>query len=379
MTYITVKQSPAYHQMSLEELLSSSFDGDVLITQNIANTRTFQVEGISEKFASKINVNGLTAKLERFCLSHANLFEKERGGLYSTFYIPKCSGGLRKIDAPNNDLSAALRELKRMFENDFAALYHTSAFAYVKNRCTVDAVKRHQCNNSRWFAKLDLHDFFGSTTKDFVMAMMSVIFPFSEVLKTERGERALSMALDLTFLNGGLPQGTPISPMLTNIMMIPIDFALSNTLRDFEKQKFVYTRYADDFIISSKYDFEVNKVEKLVVDTLRRFHAPFSINEKKTRYGSSAGRNWNLGVMLNKDNTITVGSKNKKQFKSMLYNYARDKGNNIQWSLSDVQTLNGLYSYYRMVEKETIDAIVQYMSRKVGVDILALIKEDLRS
>lgn len=37
-------------------------------------------------------------------------------------------------------------------------------------------------------------------------------------------------------------------------MMIPVDFKLSNTLRNFEKQSFIYTRYADDFIISSKYD-----------------------------------------------------------------------------------------------------------------------------
>lgn len=30
-----------------------------------------------------------------------------------------------------------------MYEEDFHVLYHTSAFAYIKHRCTVDAVKRH--------------------------------------------------------------------------------------------------------------------------------------------------------------------------------------------------------------------------------------------
>lgn len=47
----------------------------------------------------------------------------------------------------------ALRRLKTMLEEDFHVLYHTSAFAYIKKRCTVDAVKRHQKNESKWFGK----------------------------------------------------------------------------------------------------------------------------------------------------------------------------------------------------------------------------------
>ena len=146
----------------------------------------------------------------------------------------------------------ALRKLKIIFEEDFHALYHTSAFAYIKNRCTVDAVKRHQANESKWFGKFDLSNFFGNTTMDFVLQQFAMIFPFSEVMKTERGKSALRTALELAFLNGGLPQGTPISPTITNIMMIPIDFKLSNGFRNFNDQSFVYTRYADDFIVSSR-------------------------------------------------------------------------------------------------------------------------------
>ena len=169
-----------------------------------------------------------------------------------------------------------------------------------------------------------------------------------------------------------------LSPLITNVMMIPVDFKLSNTFRNFENQSFVYTRYADDFIISSKYDFDVRMVEKLVVDTLNEFEAPFTINASKTRYGSSAGRNWNLGVMLNKDNEITVGHKKKRQFQSMLYNYISDKQNGIDWERDDVQVMQGLHSYYRMVEKDNIDAIVRHINGKRNVDVLKMIKEDLR-
>lgn len=378
MVYITVMQSPIYHQMTLEEFLFQNFQAQTILNTNVSNTRTYAYETVSEHFTSRIDTDALIRKLVRFNEQTEALRAQERSTLYETFHIPKKSGGLRRIDAPKPELMNALRNLKTIFEEDFHALYHTSAFAYVKNRCTVDAVKRHQKNNSKWFGKLDLHDFFGSTTLDYVIKMFSMVFPFSEIVKFPNGEAELRKALDLAFLNGGLPQGTPLSPLITNVMMIPVDYKLANAFRDFDKQRFIYTRYADDFIISSKVDFDVHRVEKLVVDTLHEFGAPFTINESKTRYGSSAGRNWNLGVMLNKDNEITVGHKKKRQFQSMLYNYITDKRKGISWPREDIQTMQGLHSYYRMVEPETIDAIVKHTNEKMETDILRLIKDDLR-
>lgn len=378
MVYITVMQSPIYHQMTLEEFLFQNFQAQTILNTNVSNTRTYAYETVSEHFTSRIDTDALIRKLVRFNDQTEALRAQERSTLYETFHIPKKSGGLRRIDAPKPELMNALRNLKTIFEEDFHALYHTSAFAYVKNRCTVDAVKRHQKNNSKWFGKLDLHDFFGSTTLDYVIKMFSMVFPFSEIVKFPNGEAELRKALDLAFLNGGLPQGTPLSPLITNVMMIPVDYKLANAFRDFDKQRFIYTRYADDFIISSKVDFDVHRVEKLVVDTLHEFGAPFTINESKTRYGSSAGRNWNLGVMLNKDNEITVGHKKKRQFQSMLYNYITDKRKGISWPREDIQTMQGLHSYYRMVEPETIDAIVNHTNEKMETDVLRLIKDDLR-
>lgn len=378
MVYITVMQSPIYHQMTLEEFLFQNFQAQTILNTNVSNTRTYAYETVSEHFTSRIDTDALIRKLVRFNDQTEALRAQERSTLYETFHIPKKSGGLRRIDAPKPELMNALRNLKTIFEEDFHALYHTSAFAYVKNRCTVDAVKRHQKNNSKWFGKLDLHDFFGSTTLDYVIKMFSMVFPFSEIVKFPNGEAELRKALDLAFLNGGLPQGTPLSPLITNVMMIPVDYKLANAFRDFDKQRFIYTRYADDFIISSKVDFDVHRVEKLVVDTLHEFGAPFTINESKTRYGSSAGRNWNLGVMLNKDNEITVGHKKKRQFQSMLYNYITDKRKGISWPREDIQSMQGLHSYYRMVEPETIDAIVKHTNEKMETDVLRLIKDDLR-
>lgn len=299
------------------------------------------------------------------------------------------SNCFRKISAPVPELKLALTELKEMFEGLFCQntgversieerrLYHTSAFAYVKRRGVVDTIKRHQANKSRWFAKLDLSNFFGSTTLSYTMKMFGMVFPFSGVCIWNKEE--LQKALSLAFLDGVLPQGTPISPLITNVIMIPVDFELSKKFRSLNDQRFIYTRYADDFIISSRYNFDVKEVERTVVETLQSFGAPFSIKEEKTRYGSSSGRNWNLGLMLNKENKITVGHEKKRLFKAQLTSYVLDRKNNKPWTLNEIQVMEGIRSYYHMVEPDAIDAIVQKIGEKFEIDVLKAIKEDLRA
>lgn len=380
MLYITIRQPPRFHQMSLEEFLFSNKNYySCQETASTTNTRTYEANTLSKRFLSLKDISALILKLIDFNKSVVDLLSVPRETLYHTFYIPKSKGGLRRIDAPVPKLMEALRNLKEIFENDFGALYHTSAFAYIKGRCTIDAVKRHQYNESKWFAKYDLSDFFGSTTLDYAMKMFSMIFPFSEVVKYPTGYEELKKALSLAFLNGGLPQGTPISPLITNIIMIPVDFNLSRKLRNYNRQNFIYTRYADDFLISSKYDFDFREIEKVIEDTLAEFGAPFRIKPSKTRYGSSSGQNWNLGVMLNSENKITIGHKKKRQFEAMLASYVMDKLNGRSWSISDVQVMDGYRNYYTMVEGDVIGRIVSHIGEKFNVNIPRMIKNDLRT
>lgn len=378
MFYITVKQPPMYHQMTLEEFLFGTDVSDQMLNSNLSNTKTYEFDRISNRFLDTIDVQELIQVLTVFNEQTKTLREKPRHDLYREFHIPKKSGGLRKIDAPEPKLMDALRRLKTIFEEDFKALYHTSAFAYVKHRSTIDCIKRHQANESKWFGKYDLSNFFGSTTPEFVLHMFSMVFPFSEIMKDEVGKQEFETAISLAFLDGGLPQGTPISPTITNIMMIPVDFKLANGFRDFNNQRFIYTRYADDFQVSSKYTFSFREVEKYISDTLHEFGAPFQINSSKTRYGSSAGSNWNLGIMLNKDNEISVGYKKKKQFQAMLSSYIMDRKNGVVWDKSDIQTMDGYRNYYRMVEGDTIDKMVEHIGQKFGVNVVQMIKQDLR-
>lgn len=376
MPYITTRRPAPYRQITLDEILNGPVAVSRLTLPDTTCTKTCFKARLDDKFLNRFNVDSMVSVLEDFNIQNERLFGAERRSLYKTFHIPKKSGGLREINAPLPELMDALRQLKTIFENNMFASYHTSAFAYVKGRCPVDAVKKHQQNNSKWFIKLDFSNFFGSTTQEFVISMLTLIFPFSEIVKSERGVNALTKALSLCFLNGGLPQGTPISPTITNIMMIPIDHHLCNGLRKMD-ERYVYTRYADDILVSSKLNFNYINVQNYILSVLKSFNAPFELKKEKTRYGSSAGRNWNLGVMLNKDNEITIGHERKKTFKAMCCNYIQDKKKGVDWDLHDVQVFAGLISYYRSVEKDYIDYIISHANEKFGVDMESLIKRDI--
>ena len=385
MYYVTVKQSPIYHQITLDEFLFG--DRSKTHVSNIKQTctRTHAFETIPDKYLSSVNALRMINVLKKFTERHSDLYEADRHSLYYEFYIPKKSGGFRKIDAPNERLKNALYELKEIFENEFNAdsLYHTSAYAYVKGRSCIEANDVHINNQSEWYAKLDLSNFFGSTTKEFVMKQLSMIFPFCEVCKTGSGNSILSKAIDLGFLDGGLPQGTPISPMITNIIMIPIDFTLSNKLRDYDHQRYMYTRYADDFTISSKYNFDINKIIRFLNETFTSFGAPYQMKPEKTRYGSAAGRNWNLGVMItkNKDGDIirTIGSKKKRMFEAQLSSFVLDSIHNTPWDIGEVRVLNGYINYYKMVEGEVINRIISHIGEKYNVNIVSMIEEQLKA
>lgn len=387
MYYITVKAPMRFHQMTLEELLYGRKNIPVF-TGDDSSTRTYEVERVSEHFTDGLYVNWLVSLLEQFNERTRHLHDGDRHAHYRHFAIPKQNGKLRWIDAPDDELMKALRDLKDMFEKEFqynksgafqTSWYHTAAFAYIPKRSPKDALKRHQANESKWYGKFDAKNFFGTTTLDFAMNMMAKVFPFCEICRTEHGWEVLRYALELGFLDGVLPQGTPLSPTLTNIIMVPIDFRLSKTLRSFNNQTYVYTRYADDMLISSRYTFQLNDITSLIEATFAEFGAPYKLNKEKTRYGSSSGANWNLGLMLNRNNEITVGYKKKKQLQAMLSAYAMDRKNGVRWSFEDLAHMDGLKSYYRQIEGKTIDRILDHLSRKFGFDIEKAIVSDKQS
>ena len=93
MPYITLKQSPIYHQITLDEIMSGEVNIKNYITPNYTNTRTVFVERVNEKFLEKFNINAMINALMAFNIKYKDLIEADKSGLYNTFIYPSTVAG----------------------------------------------------------------------------------------------------------------------------------------------------------------------------------------------------------------------------------------------------------------------------------------------
>ena len=217
MPYVTIRQKTEYKtkQVTMDDLLfcmevQSVYSGQPKFAPPGAYTGTVTriIKNLG-KLADYERIEPLIDRLEKFNADHEALFLENMEPLYYRFKIPKKTGGLRPIAAPNDELKQALNELRSIFENEFGALYHTSAFAYVKGRSTVDSIKKHQQNQSKWFLKLDVHNFFGSITPEWTFNMLRTIYPFSSTFPAQRRSKGRSAFASWT---AAFPKARPSAP-----------------------------------------------------------------------------------------------------------------------------------------------------------------------
>lgn len=157
------------------------------------------------------------------------------GRYYRSFSIPKGSGA-RQIDAPR----VLLKVIQKWLSVQLARAYRPPAHVYgfVPNRSHIDAAAVH-CG-ARWVFSLDIADFFPSTSNT------QVVQAFRSLGYNNQSSQMLSR---LCCLRGGLAQGSPASPVLSNMCMADVDqhlasIALARGAR--------VTRYADDIVFSGE-------------------------------------------------------------------------------------------------------------------------------
>lgn len=287
---------------------------------------------------------------------------------YRHFQIPKKSDPhkMRQIDAPDEQLSNIQTAYKEYIENALQALPHKAAHAYVKNRSTITAMEVHQKNNSNWYLQIDLKDFFNSITGEWLKNMLLEVFPFKYI-----GDEDLNDIIKASLLNGTLPQGSHLSPLLTNLAMIPIDHQLTEKLHNYKGHHYVYTRYADDITISCKEKFDPEEIMQIIRGIFRTWNVPFRINNDKTRFGSKSGRNYHLGLIINKDNQISVGHEKNQKFRAMIFNFCTV---GEEWEKRDVQKMLGLISYYKAIEPDFVEKVLNKYNTKFGINIMSKAK-----
>lgn len=295
--------------------------------------------------------------------------------LYRTFRIPKRTGGFREICAPTERLKEAQRNILKLFQKRLKVLTHNAAHGCVKNRNCKTALEVHQKNNSKWFLKLDLHDAFGSVYKEYLRRALEenaitnyALFEYETYIGADGLTHLIDSILAFAYndsVSRGLPQGSPLSPFMLNMYMQTFDEALTKFCKD---RGLVYTRYVDDLLISGYEKFDKDEVMAFIVTALP---PNMQLNAAKTRFGSSNWKNWNLGIMLNKDNNLTPGSYNKHKLKCAVHNY---NSNEELQTRDNYYHLSGVIAYYKHIEPEYFTNNPHFVLTTPGGNVLPLIE-----
>lgn len=366
LTYVAASNEAAKTQLSFDDLFNPDgtlkslenvpvYDRDVTYTHHTIKTTAIRPEYI--EYLNRKN----TVFNARFATRLAAYRGQNMQQHYETFTIPKHSGGWRTINAPKEELKELQRDIKDYLENA-GVNPHTAAYAYVKHRSAKDAVIRHQRTEHTCYLKLDFSDFFGSCNKETITHSLIQI-PFFACMPAQ----TLNDMLHVAMLNDGLPQGTPLSPWLTNQIMLPYDFEIAKACNS---RAITYTRYADDMLFSADNKTALQAAIRVVRETIAGTN--LKINNDKTRISTIYGKNWNLGLMTNKDNEITVGWRNKERARATLHNFILDPNAIAPQQASEIL---GKWQYYHQIEPEYFDNLLSKYSAQAGYNIKdALIK-----
>jgi retron-type reverse transcriptase len=153
---------------------------------------------------------------------------------YREFKIPRKSGGTRQLFAPEEPLKLAQRTILRLLLGRLAA--HPAAMGFERGQSIATNAAPHVGKSV--VLKMDMKDFFTCTTTARIRAYL---------VKIGWGGEAADLLVKLTTHKGGLPQGAPTSPRLSNLVNYLLDTRLFLAGL---KIGAAYTRYADDMTFS---------------------------------------------------------------------------------------------------------------------------------
>lgn len=158
--------------------------------------------------------------------------------------IPKPDGGRRNLGIPTVLDRFIQQALLQTLAPIFSPQFSVSSYAYQEGRSAHDAVRaarRFVADGNEWVVDLDIEKFFDHVNHDILMRLVAEKVHDKRVLKLiGRFLRSGVMVEGVVMgTEEGTPQGGPLSPLLSNIMLDPLD-------RELERRGLCFCRYADD-------------------------------------------------------------------------------------------------------------------------------------
>ena len=228
-----------------------------------------------------------------------------RSLMYKEFDIPKRSGGTRKITAP----TGKLKDIQKCISVVLAPYYQMPdcVHGFAEGRSVATNAYKHTSKN--YVLNIDLKDFFPTITYTRVMKSLQELGFNEEVSDIISRLCTIPMWDERKEMwRNALPQGSPSSPLLSNIVCSSLDQRLSALA---QRYGVTYSRYADDMTFSSNHS--VYAKDSIFLKELENIveSSGFKINEKKTRLQKKGSRQEVTGLIVGeKVNTYRQFTKN---------------------------------------------------------------------
>lgn len=316
----------------------------------LRNTRTLS------EFARLLGVKGSTLSYVLYKISPDNK--------YTEFSIPKRGGGQRRITAPNSRLKFVQRRL--------AALLSEILFELERSRSSNDCIISHGFKsglsivtnadfhrNKRHVFNIDLKEFFPSINFGRVRGF------FIKDRNFLLDAKIATVVAQVSCYNNQLPQGSPCSPVISNLIAHILDIHLN---RIATASRCSYTRYVDDITFSTNEKRFPSSIARSVVGSKDRWVAGdsivstisrsgFKVNELKTRMQYRDSRQDTTGLIVNKK--INVRHEYYKKARAMCNNLFKNgfcyENVNGKFEQKSSESLAGMMSFIYFIRKFRVE------------------------
>lgn len=346
--------------------------GDVL--SEISVERVVETENMRRAF-KKVRANkgapgvdGITTEdLEAHLVKHwPGIKEKLLAGRYRPGPIKgktigKPQGGERLLGIPTTQDRVIQQAVSQLLSQLWDAGFSEHSYGFRPGRSNLDAVRAAKAfvlSGKTWVVDVDIEAFFDEVNHDRLMTRIT------RDIQDKRLNRYLGASLraDLV-LNGqrlkrsaGVPQGGPLSPLLANLYLDPLD-------KELEARGLSFCRYADDLMIFVESERSAERVLASIVAWIEK-HLKLKVNASK----SGTGRPWErdfLGYLIDAEGNTHLSGKTIKRYRQRVREcWSARQGVSSRELVSQWRGyLLGWFGYFGLAVKENFLALSQWTRR----------------
>ena len=280
--------------------------------------------------------------------------------------IPKPNGGVRLLGIPTVLDRLIQQALLQVLQPEFETEFSEHSYGFRPGRNAWQAVRQAQGyirEDRRWVVDLDLEKFFDRVNHDILMSRVARKVRDERVLKLIRRYLEAGLMADgiVSTRTEGTPQGGPLSPLLSNILLTDLD-------RELERRGHKFCRYADDCNIYVRSEMAGRRAMTAITDYLER-----SLKLRVNREKSAVARPWDrkfLGYSFtwHKRARLKIAEGSLKRLKDRVREIVvGNASRNLAGTISELNpALRGWMSYFRLTEvKGVLQDLDGWIRRKL--------------